>query len=61
MVDQLLNPGRSCPECTSREYVFRGRKEIAPEPGKAPAIETRYLCKDCGHTWREQVPVKGAG
>jgi hypothetical protein len=60
MVDQFVNPGRCCPECARQEYVFRGRKKIAPEPGKAAAIETRYLCKACGHAWREQMPVKAA-
>jgi hypothetical protein len=61
MADQLVNPGRCCPECGSREYVFRGRKKIAPQSGKPAAVETKYLCKACGHVWREQVPVKAAG
>ena len=59
-MEALISPARCCPECGSREYVFRGRKKIAPQSGKPAAVETKYLCKACGHAWREQMPVKAA-
>ena len=46
---QLVNPARRCPRCGSREYAFRGRKEVAAEAGRPAAVETRYACKACGH------------
>ena len=52
---------RCCPECSSRECVFRGRKTVPAEPGKPPAVETKYSCKACGHAWRERPAVKEAG
>lgn len=60
-MDQLVNPARCCPECGSREYVFRGRKKIPAEAEQPAAIETKYACRECGHTWKERVPVKEAG
>jgi DNA-directed RNA polymerase subunit M/transcription elongation factor TFIIS len=59
-VEQLVNPARCCPECGSKQYVFRGQRKIAAESEKPSALETRYLCKDCGHAWRECVEVKAA-
>jgi rubredoxin len=60
-MEAFVNLGRCCPECSSREYVFRGRKRIAPQLGQPAAVETKYVCKACGHSWRESVPVKEAG
>jgi DNA-directed RNA polymerase subunit RPC12/RpoP len=61
LMDQLVNPARRCPECGSREYLFRGRKKVVAEGGQPAAVETKYRCKGCGHEWREQVAVKEAG
>ena len=55
LMDQLVNPTRCCPECSSREYVFRGRKKIAAEAEPA-AVETKYRGRDCGKEWKERVP-----
>jgi DNA-directed RNA polymerase subunit M/transcription elongation factor TFIIS len=60
-MDQLIDPARRCPKCSSREYLFRGRKKIAGERGQEAAVETKYRCKSCGHEWRVRVPVKEAG
>jgi DNA-directed RNA polymerase subunit M/transcription elongation factor TFIIS len=49
---------RTCPECGSAKYLFRGRKKIPATDGKAEAIETTYRCKECEHAWKERVPVK---
>jgi DNA-directed RNA polymerase subunit M/transcription elongation factor TFIIS len=60
-MEALINPVRCCPECGSRDYVFRGRKKVPADAGKPPAVETKYLCRSCGHAWKERVPVKEAG
>jgi DNA-directed RNA polymerase subunit M/transcription elongation factor TFIIS len=60
-MDQFVNPARCCPECGSREYVFQGRKKIAADVEQTAAVETRYMCKECNHMWKEKVPVKEAG
>jgi DNA-directed RNA polymerase subunit M/transcription elongation factor TFIIS len=60
-MEALINPARCCPECGSRDYVFRGRKSVPADAGKPPAVETKYLCRSCGHAWKERVPVKEAG
>jgi hypothetical protein len=52
---------RACPECGSRDYVFRGRKNVPAEGGHPLAIETKYACKACLHCWKERVVVKEAG
>ncbi len=44
LMDQLVNPARCCPECSSREYVFRGRKKLSAEADQPAAIETKYAC-----------------
>lgn len=44
---------RVCPACGSNAYTFRSRKQVTLP---APAVETKYRCKACGHEWREQVP-----
>ena len=56
-MDQFVNPARCCPECSSKDYVFRGRKKIEAQPvkGEKAAVETRYRCKACGKEWRERV------
>jgi hypothetical protein len=60
-MNQLINPARSCPECGRREYVFRGRKKVPAEAGQPACIETKYLCKGCGHSWRERVAAQETG
>jgi DNA-directed RNA polymerase subunit M/transcription elongation factor TFIIS len=57
VMEQFVNPARCCPECSSKQYVFRGRKKIAAEADQPAAVETRYMCKECGHAWRERVAV----
>jgi DNA-directed RNA polymerase subunit M/transcription elongation factor TFIIS len=54
----FVNPARCCPECGSKEYVFRGRKKIAAEAEQPASVETRYMCKACGHTWKERAAAK---
>jgi DNA-directed RNA polymerase subunit M/transcription elongation factor TFIIS len=51
----FVNPARCCPECGSKEYVFRGRKAVPAEEDRPQAVETKYLCRDCGHAWKERV------
>ena len=60
-MDQFVNPARCCPECGSREYVFRGRKRLPAEAEQPAAVETKYRCRACGKEWKERVPVKEAG
>jgi DNA-directed RNA polymerase subunit M/transcription elongation factor TFIIS len=60
-MDQFINPARCCPKCTSKEYVFRGRKKLPANADLPAAFETKYACKTCGHTWKEKVPRKEAG
>jgi hypothetical protein len=51
------NGVRGCPECTSGDYVFRGRKKDKPKEGEAgPVIETKFHCRGCGHQWKERQP-----
>jgi len=57
----FVNPARCGPECSSREYVFRGRKTVSAESGKPAAAETKYACEACGNAWRERLAVKEAG
>jgi len=47
---------RTCPECGSGDYQFRGRKKIAGEDGKE-AMETKYRCKACGHEWKVRMGI----
>jgi DNA-directed RNA polymerase subunit M/transcription elongation factor TFIIS len=48
--------GRSCPKCGSSDYLFRGRKKLAEEPGKPAGVETKYRCRACGHEWKVRIP-----
>jgi len=48
-MDQFVNPARCCPECSSREYIVRGRKKVTAEAGKEAASETKHMCKVCGY------------
>jgi DNA-directed RNA polymerase subunit M/transcription elongation factor TFIIS len=57
----FVNPARCCPECGSKNYVFRGRKKVAAEGEQPAAVETKYACRACGHAWRERVTVEAAG
>jgi hypothetical protein len=49
---------RTCPECGSGDYVFRGRKKIAADLAKKtePAVETKYICRAC--EWKVRVAMK---
>jgi len=49
LMDQFVNPARCCPECSSREYIVRGRKKVTAEAGKEAASETKHMCKVCGY------------
>ena len=51
-VTRMEQPKRSCPECQSGDYVFRGRRAVESD-GK-PATVTKYRCRACGHEWKEQ-------
>jgi hypothetical protein len=51
--------GRTCPKCGSTDYLFRGRKKVASEPGVPEAAETRYRYKAWGHEWKVRVPGEG--
>jgi DNA-directed RNA polymerase subunit M/transcription elongation factor TFIIS len=57
-MEGIINPARCCPECGSKDYVFRGRKIIVAEKDQPAAVETKYACRACGHTWREWVSLK---
>jgi len=53
---QKPTAARGCPICNSGDYVFRGRKKIAPNPGEERVIlETRHCCRACGHQWKVQA------
>ena len=41
-------------------FGFRGGRKIAAENGYAEAMDTKYRCKACEHTWTEREPVKKA-
>lgn len=52
----LVRPDRCCPECKSRDYVFRGRRTVEDDEGKV--VVTKYHCRPCSHEWKERVPVE---
>lgn len=58
---QAASATRTCPQCGSGDYAFRGRKKVATtlavEGGEA--VETWYRCKSCDHDWRVRVPAGG--
>jgi transposase-like protein len=58
-MDQRFTAVKTCPKCSSAEYMFRSRKKVAPGPGQGAeaAIETKYRCKSCGHEWRVRTPA----
>ena len=56
----LVNPGRRSPECGSKGYAFRARKNIAAEK-EQPAVETEYRRKGCGRERQERLAVREAG
>jgi hypothetical protein len=60
-MDQLINPNRCCPKCTSKDYAFRGRKKLPAQAELPAAFETKYAYKSCGHAWKEKVPLREAG
>ena len=57
-MDDKQTARRVCQACGSERYLFRGRKKILAREGQQQAMETKYRCKECGHAWKEQVPVK---
>jgi DNA-directed RNA polymerase subunit M/transcription elongation factor TFIIS len=62
-MDQPATPSRTCPECGSGDFAFRGRRTIMPKPGEQgpEEIETKYRCKACKHEWKVRVPQQKAG
>ena len=45
--------GSGCPDCGSADYVFRGRRKVAPEPGEqGQLVETKRACRACGYQWK---------
>lgn len=58
-MDTSLTFRRTCPKCGSKDYVFWARKTVESGPCR-PAVETKYLCRSCQHTWKEQQPAKAA-
>ena len=58
-MDQKQSAKRTCPECGSEKYLFRGRKKIPTEPGtEGEIMETKYRGAVCEHAWKERVSVK---
>jgi DNA-directed RNA polymerase subunit M/transcription elongation factor TFIIS len=58
LMEQFVNAARCCPECSSKQYVFRGRKKITAATDQPAAVETKRMCKECGHAWKERVTMK---
>jgi DNA-directed RNA polymerase subunit RPC12/RpoP len=56
-MEQKATGPKKCPECGSDQYMFRGRRKIPvdAEEGQAVTVETKYLCKTCGHQWKMRV------
>ena len=54
---------RVCPECRSKDYAFRARRNFPAiaEHGSPAAVETKYRCRACGHEWKERLPAPPAG
>jgi DNA-directed RNA polymerase subunit M/transcription elongation factor TFIIS len=50
---------RSCPQCGSPDYQFRGRKKLPADPGKGEPAgwETKYRCKACAKEWKVRTPA----
>lgn len=48
--------GRACPKCGSGNYTFRSRKQIEATAEQEAMLDTKYLCRDCNHEWKEKVP-----
>ena len=49
------HPGRCCPECEHKGYMFRARRALDGKPGESGAVETKYRCRSCAHEWRERT------
>jgi transposase-like protein len=50
---------KTCPECGSTDYLFRGRKKIATDHGQF--TDTKYRCKLCGKEWKMRISSDTAG
>jgi hypothetical protein len=50
---------RSCPQCGSSDYQFRGRRKLSADPGKGElgGWETKYRCKACAKEWKVRTPA----
>jgi DNA-directed RNA polymerase subunit M/transcription elongation factor TFIIS len=59
-MDQNLTAKKTCPECGSGDYVFRGRKKLTanPEKGEPEQWETKRHCRSCGKEWKEKEPLQ---
>ena len=49
----IPTPDKTCPECDSSDYRFRGRRAVNAKNGAA--VETKYACAACGHQWKVRV------
>jgi DNA-directed RNA polymerase subunit M/transcription elongation factor TFIIS len=58
-MDRHQPAAKTCRQCGSGEYTFRGRKKIEADPAKGhpQSWETKYRCKACGHEWRVRQAV----
>jgi DNA-directed RNA polymerase subunit M/transcription elongation factor TFIIS len=56
----MEQPKKTCPNCGSDDYIFRGRKKIEakPENGEPATLETKSRCKACGHEWKVRTVNK---
>ena len=52
---QYPTTAKGCPDCGSADYVFRGRKKIAPKSDEEGSVETKHCCRACGHAWKVRV------
>lgn len=48
-------PGRCCPECEYKGYLFRARRTVGADGARH--VETKYRCRFCSHEWWERIPA----